>query len=143
VSAGATAEVTVQAYPTERFRGKLAYVSGVVDRESRTIKARIEVPNPDGRLKPEMFATAQVDAEARGNGFAVPTEAIVLMDNKKVVFVKEVDGFEPREVELGEDVGGRQIVKSGVNPGEDVVVAGAYALKARLQKSKIGEGHAH
>ncbi len=143
VSAGAAAEVSVQAYPNERFRGRLAYVSGVVDKESRTIKARIEVPNTDGRLKPEMFATVQVDAEARGKGFAVPTEAILLVDGKKVIFVKEVDGFEARAVELGEDLGGRQIVKSGLHAGEDVVVAGAYAIKARLQKSKIGHGHAH
>lgn len=143
VSSGALAEVTVQAYPNDRFRGKVVYVGGMVDKESRTVKARIEVPNPDGRLKPEMFATAHLDAEAVSRGFAVPTEAVVLADNKKVVFVKEVDGFEAREVELGDDVGGRQIVKSGLHAGEDVVTAGTYALKARLQKSKIGEGHAH
>lgn len=140
---GASAEVAVQAYPDERFRGKLVYVSGMVDKESRTIRARIEVPNPGGKLKPEMFATAHLEAEARGKGFVVPAEAVVLADNRKVVFIKEVDGFEARQIEVGEELGGRQVVKTGLNAGEEVVVAGTYALKARLQKSKIGHGHAH
>lgn len=143
VTPGALAEVVVQAYPEERFRGKVAYVGGILDKESRTVKARVEVPNRDGRLKPGMFATAYLDAEVRGKGIAVPSDAIVLMDGKKAVFVKEVDGFEARSLDLGEDVGGRQIVKGGLYPGDQVVVAGAYALKARVQKSKIGEGHAH
>lgn len=143
VNTGATAEVTVQAYPDERFRGKVVYVSGSVDKESRTIRARIEVPNPAGKLKPEMFATARIQAETLGKGITVPAEAVSLVDGKKVVFIQEVDGFESREVEMGDDVGGRQIVKAGLHDGEKVVVAGGYAIKARLQKSKIGHGHAH
>jgi len=114
-----------------------------VDKESRTIRARIEVPNPGGKLKPEMFATAMIEAESVGKGITVPAEAVSLVDGKKVVFIQEVDGFESREVEMGEDVGGRQVVKAGLHEGEKVVTAGAYALKARLQKSKIGHGHAH
>ena len=143
VTTGASAEVTVQAYPDERFRGKVVYVSGSVDKESRTIRARIEVPNPGGKLKPEMFATARIETETVGKGITVPAEAVSLVDGKKVVFVQELDGFESREVEIGDDVGGRQVVKAGLHEGDKVVTAGAYALKARLQKSKIGHGHAH
>lgn len=143
VTTGASAVVTVQAYPDERFRGKVVYVSGSVDKESRTVRARIEVPNPGGKLKPEMFATARIEAETLGKGITVPAEAVSLVDGKKVVFIHEVDGFESREVEMGEDLGGRQIVKAGLHEGEKVVTAGAYAIKARLQKSKIGHGHAH
>lgn len=143
VTTGASAEVTVQAYPDERFRGKVVYISGSVDKESRTIRARIEVPNPGGKLKPEMFATARIQAETLGRGITVPAEAISLVDGKKVVFVHEVDGFESREVEMGDDVGGRQVVKGGLHEGDKVVTAGAYAIKARLQKSRIGQGHAH
>lgn len=143
VTTGATAEVTVQAYPDERFRGRVIHISGSVDKESRTIRARIEVPNPAGKLKPEMFATARIEAETVGKGITVPAEAVSLLDGKKVVFIQEVDGFESREVEMGEDVGGRQIVKAGLHDGERVVTAGGYAIKARLQKSKIGHGHAH
>lgn len=143
IRTGAMAEVTVSAYPDARFKGRLAYVSAVVERESRTVKGRIEVPNPDGRLKPEMFASAVIETEEGAKAIAVPAEAVVLLESKSAVFVKEVDGFEQRTVELGERVGGRQIVKAGLNVGEEVVVAGAYALKSRLLKSKLGEGHAH
>ena len=143
VGIGAMAEVSVAAYPNEVFRGRVAYVGASVDKESRTVKARIDMPNPQARLKPEMFATARIDTDVIGNGMVVPSGAVVLADNKKVVFVKEVDGFELREVELGEEFGGRQVVKAGLSSGDEVVVAGVYALKARAQKSKIGHGHSH
>lgn len=143
IKTGTQAEVTVAAYPDVSFKGKLAYVSGVVDRESRTIKGRIEVPNKDGRLKPEMFATALIQTEEATDAIAVPSGAIVLMEGKNMVFVKEVDGFELRPVQLGERIGDLQIVKEGVSEGEDVVVAGTYALKSRLLKSKLGAGHGH
>ena len=143
VGIGAAAEVSVAAYPKEVFRGRVAYVGASVDKESRTVKARIDVPNPQARLKPEMFATARIETAVIGTGIVVPSDAVVLADNRKVVFIKEVDGFEPREVELGDEVGGRHIVKTGLQSGDEVVVAGVYALKARAQKSKIGHGHAH
>jgi cobalt-zinc-cadmium efflux system membrane fusion protein len=143
VQAGREALVTVSAYPDVRFKGKLAYISAVVDRESRTVKARIEVPNKDGRLKPEMFASAVVQGESQGRAISVPAEAVVLMDNRNAVFVKEADGYEVRPVELGDAVGGRHVIKSGLNVGEEVVVAGTYVLKSQQQKSKIGAGHAH
>lgn len=143
IRTGAMAEVTVSAYPDARFSGRLAYVSATVDRESRTVKGRIEVPNKDGRLKPEMFASAVIESEEGTRAIAVPADAVVLLENKTAVFVKEVDGFEKRAVELGERVGNRQIVKAGLTPGDEVVVAGTYALKSRVLKSKLGEGHAH
>jgi cobalt-zinc-cadmium efflux system membrane fusion protein len=143
VKTGTDAEVTVTAYPDERFKGKLAYVSGVVDRESRTVKGRIEVPNKDGRLKLEMFATALIQTEEAVAALAVPSGAVVLLEGKNIVFVKEADGFEPRQVELGERVGDLQIITQGINEGDDVVVSGTYALKSRLLKSKLGEGHGH
>jgi membrane fusion protein, heavy metal efflux system len=139
VRPGAEAIVTVTAYPEERFKGRLAYVSATVERESRTVKARLEVPNRDGRLKPEMFATAVVQTEGRGRAIAVPSAAVVLIDNRKTVFVKGAKGFEPRPVELGDPMGDREIVKAGLDAGAEVVVAGAYELKSRLLKSKIGD----
>ncbi|HWH38336.1 MAG TPA: efflux RND transporter periplasmic adaptor subunit [Usitatibacter sp.] len=138
---GAQATVTVTAYPDERFEGKLAYVSAVVERESRTVKARIEVPNRDGRLKPEMFATATIATQERRDTLAIPASAVTLLDGRQTVFVKRDAGFEPRLVELGERVGDRQVVTAGLVPGEVIVVSGTYALKSRLLKSKIGDEH--
>jgi cobalt-zinc-cadmium efflux system membrane fusion protein len=144
VRVGAPAAIEVAAYPGERFEGRVAYVSSGLDRETRTVQARIEVPNPKGRLKMEMFATAHIEAGAgEEQALVVPREAVVLMDGKPAVFVREDGGFEARGVELGQPLARGTVVRSGVRPGEQVVVAGAYALKARVLKSQMGEGHAH
>ena len=143
VKPGAKAAVTVTAYPDESFSGKLTYVSDTVDRETRTVKARIEVPNPSRRLKPGMFATANVASITAAEALAVPEAAVVLMDGKPTIFVREGTEFEPRQVSVGPNAGGQVILLSGAQPGDNVVIAGAYELKARLLKSQLGEGHAH
>lgn len=139
IKTGATVGVTVAAYPDEVFKGRLTYISSVMDKESRTIKARVEVANADGRLKPDMFANAAIDTTSADKALTVPTGAVLLLEGKKALFVREKDGFEKREVELGDNLGGRFVIKSGIEAGEAVVVDGAYALKARLLKSKIGD----
>lgn len=139
VKPGAQASVTVSAYPGEVFKGKLTYISSVVDKESRTVKARVEVPNQDGRLKPEMFATAAIRTGSGVKALLLPEDAVLLVQGQPTVFVAEKGGFEPRAVEVGERAQGRVAIKSGVEAGESVVVGGAYALKARLLKSQIGD----
>lgn len=143
VKIGSPAEVTVAAYPGTVFKGRLVYVSAVVDKETRTLKARIEVSNSDGRLRPEMFASAAIETPATSKALALPEDAVVLMDGKPSVFVEEHGGFEPRAVTVGDKLRGRVVVTDGLAPGTPVVVAGAYALKARLQKAQLGAGHAH
>jgi cobalt-zinc-cadmium efflux system membrane fusion protein len=142
VHTGANATVTVSAYPGERFAGKVTYIAGVLNKDTRTIGARIEVDNKDRRLKPEMFATATIETGmSKDKLLSVPDAAILLLQGQPTVFVQERGGFEPRPVELGEKLGGRTVLKSGVNAGENVVAAGAYALKARLLKSQISDEH--
>lgn len=141
VRVGASAEVTVAAFPDEIFNGKVAYLSSVMDKETRTLKARIVVPNKDRRLIPEMFATAAIRTGGASKGILVPEQAIVLIQGVSTVFVEEAHGFEPRPVEPGENVNGRVVVKNGLKPGDVVVVAGTYALKARILKSQIGDAH--
>jgi len=139
VKHGAQASVTVSAYPDAVFKGRLTYISSVVDKDSRTVKARIEVPNPDGRLKLEMFATAMIQTGSNTKALLLPEDAVLLVQGQPTVFVAEVAGFEPRAVEVGERAQGLVMIKSGVQVGEAVVVSGAYALKARLLKSQIGD----
>ncbi len=143
VRTGAAAEVTVTAYPKEAFRGRVAYISEVFDKETRTVRARIEVKNPDGRLKPDMFAQAAIEAGGTANALLVPEEAVVLLQGQPTVYVEEAHGFEPRPVELGARYGTRVEIRSGVAPGDLVVTSGAYALKARALKSQLGSGHVH
>lgn len=146
VRPGASATVTVTAYPGERFVGRVTYVASVLDKDSRTIPARIEVDNKDGRLKPEMFATATIDTNGtaptqKGEVLTVPDAAIVLMQGQPTVFLVEHGGFEARAIEPGEKIEGRTIIKSGLAAGDQIVAAGTYALKARLLKSQISDEH--
>jgi cobalt-zinc-cadmium efflux system membrane fusion protein len=142
VRLGSLATVSISAYPGERFEGRVTYVAATLDKDSRTVAARIELENPDGRLKPEMFATARIEAAGTPRELlTVPNEAIILLQGQPTVFVAEADRFEPRPIDPGEKFDGRTVVKSGIVAGEKIVISGAYALKARLLKSQIGDAH--
>jgi len=136
---GAHATVSIVAYPNEHFQGRLTYISSTMDPQSRTVKARVEAPNPDGKLKPGMFATVNIASGTGGKALMVPEVAVTLMQDTPTVFVAEKGGFEPRPVEVGERFAGKAVIKSGLAAGERVVVSGAYSLKARILKSQIGE----
>jgi len=139
VKTGAAALITLTAYPGESFTGKVSYISSLMDKETRTIKARVEVPNPDGKLKLDMFATAAIMAGGGSKKLLLPEQAVVLIQGQPTAFVREDDGFEARAVDLGEKLRGNVVLKSGIKPGEKVVTSGAYALKAKMLKSQIGD----
>ena len=89
-----------------------------------------------------MFATATIEAVGeKREAIALPDAAIVLLEGKPTIFVFEQGAYTAREVEPGERIAGRTVLKSGVKPGDQVVTEGAYALKARKLKSQLGHGH--
>ncbi|WP_417068477.1 efflux RND transporter periplasmic adaptor subunit [Niveibacterium terrae] len=140
VRPGARAQVTVTAYPGERFEGRVTLIASMFDKDSRTVPARIEVANRDGRLKPDMFASARIESEAAAHtGLFIPDEAVILLQGQPTVFVARGAAFEARAVDLGDKLNGRSAVKSGLRAGEQIAVSGAYALKAHLLKSQIGD----
>lgn len=142
VRVGAQAKVTVPSYPNQLFGGRVSYIGASVDKETRTVAARIEVPNADGRLKPDMYATATIEAGTDNREvLSLPDAAIVMMQGQPTVFVYEQGAYVPRAVQPGERSGGRTTVAAGLKAGEQVVTAGAYQLKARKQKSQLGHGH--
>ncbi len=141
VDLGANAEVTVAAYPDRIFPGKLAYISNIMDPATRTVKARIEVPDPEGLLKPNMFAKVRISS---GNSttemITVPPGAVVMVDNQPVVYVHENEGFHPHVVDVAESTPTELFIRDGLIPGQPVVISGAYTLKALSQKSKLSDG---
>lgn len=141
VAVGAPATVTVGAYPDRRFHGKVTYIGNILDKDTRTAMARVEVANTDGLLKPGLFANVEIENAARRLALRVPETALVLLQGQMTAFVAEGDGFVPRPVEIGERNGGMVVVKSGLEAGDQVVVSGAYALKARLLRSQLGDSH--
>lgn len=142
VRVGANARFSVPAYPAQAFTGRVSHISSGVDKETRTASARIEVANPEGRLKPDMFGTAVIETGGTARaGIALPDDAVVLLQGQPTVFVLENGGYAARVVQPGERSGGRTVIVGGLQPGEEVVTAGAYALKARKLKSQVGHGH--
>ena len=144
VTAGTQAVITTRAYPGRLFDGRVAYVGAIVDTVSRTIRARIEIPNPDLVLKPGMFARADLVLHDTAQTFGVPQDAVQTLDGNTIVFVPEGSGrFRIAAVVTGPSrAGGWVDILSGVVLGDTVVTAGSFSLKSELLKSSFGEeGH--
>ncbi len=136
---------TVPAFPGEAFPATVRSVGGALDAKTRTLPVQAVVDNGAGRLKPRMFATALIEAGPKAKAVVVPDTAIVLVDEKPVVFVATPDGsggarFEKREVELGNRSSGRAAILRGIKAGELVVREGAFAVKSQFERSKMTEG---
>jgi cobalt-zinc-cadmium efflux system membrane fusion protein len=123
--------------------GKIAWVGPQVDEGTRTAKARIELPNPDGSLRPGLFVTAKVAVGSSQAALAVPKSALQTFEGKTVVFVRTDDGFEPKPVETGRENGIMVEILSGLAPGQTYVSQGVFTLKAQLSKGAFGDGHNH
>ncbi|HEX8043368.1 efflux RND transporter periplasmic adaptor subunit [Candidatus Deferrimicrobium sp.] len=141
IGKGRPAAVSVGAFPESVFRGKVTYIADLVDEATRTVKARIEVANPGRKLKPEMFATVELTVPpSRPPVLAVPEEAIVDLDGKKVLFITGDDAeFIPREVATGANGGGWVEITAGLKEGERYAAKGGFLLKSELKKGELGE----
>ncbi len=131
VEKSADARITVEPYPGEYFTGRLFALAPQVDPATRTTKVVFEVPNPDGRLRPGMFADVQIAAGQARRALTVPDAALVNMDGKQVVFVHTgPEEFMAREVALGSRDGAYWAVRVGVSAGERVVTQGVHQLRS-------------
>jgi len=139
LTVGSPATVTVSSFPDESFKGKVSYISSIFDKETRTVKARIELPNPDRKLRIDMFARAMVDLTSSREALILPQEAVLLIQGQSTVYIQTENGFEVRPVEVGEQLNKGVVITSGLKSGEQVVISGAYALKSRQLKSQIGD----
>ena len=120
-------------------RGRSRRVGDVVDEKLRTIKLRVELPNPGLLLKPNMFVQGALEARAGTREvLAVPEEAVQTIEGEPSVFVvTPAGGFAVKVVALGERVGPNRAIVGGLDGRETVVVAGAFNLKAELLKSSF------
>jgi cobalt-zinc-cadmium efflux system membrane fusion protein len=143
VQPGRPCRVTVPAYAETVFTGRIGYLSDVLDAESRTGKLRCVVPNADGRLKLEMFATVEIPLSSTRGAVAVPESSVQIIERRRVVFVEaeEENHFEARDVELGEKSGEWVEIRSGLRAGEKVVTDGAFYLKSAMAGGEGGHAH--
>lgn len=129
VRRGAPAKVTVPAFPGTALQGRVSAVLPQVASETRTLKARIELPNPGMRLVPGMFAQVHLTPPAGAGALVVPTEAVIRTGARTVVIAALGEGkFRPVEVRTGMEGGGRTEITGPLEEGQQVVVSGQFLL---------------
>ena len=145
IKLGMPATVTLRALPTEPIEGKVTFIYPVLNPETRTVAVRIELPNPEGLMKPAMYADVVFHIGEAGTVAAVPNSAVIDSGTRQVVLVAKGDGrFEPRAVKLGRRGEGYVEVLEGVSAGEEVVTSATFLidaesnLKAALQTFSQG-----
>ena len=134
---GLTIELRVSAYPETVFRGAITYVGAVIDPTTRTVTARADVSNPDGRLRPEMFADVTLMTDEQ-SVLSVPRAAVQQVGSRTVAFIVQgTRRFESREVTVTQASGDYIQVVAGLTAGEEVVTQGSYALKSELLREHM------
>jgi membrane fusion protein, copper/silver efflux system len=139
INTGDKISFSVQAIPGKSFKGTVSFVDPVMDPVTRVAKVRVEMSNPDGELKPEMFATGIISAGISGHSAAlvIPRSAVLWTGKRSIVYVKqsgtEKSVFQMREIELGPSLGESYVVVNGLSEGEEIVTSGAFSVDAAAQ----------
>jgi cobalt-zinc-cadmium efflux system membrane fusion protein len=132
---------SIPAVPEHSVTGRLSFVSPVVNPDTRTVQARMDLPNPQELFKPEMLASMTFESQPE-RGLTVPSTAVVREENKDHVFVQlSPTEFVLREVELGAEVKDRRVVEHGLNAGETIVLDGAFHLNNKRKQDQIKGGN--
>lgn len=136
---GQAATVTFLYLPGRRYSGRVTYIYPQLDNATRTLKVRVELPNPNYELKPDMFANVELRSDF-GRVLSVPQEAVLDSGAEQVVFVARDGGyFEPRRVQTGAKVDDRVIVLKGLTAGEKIVTSGNFLVDSESRlKSATG-----
>ncbi len=132
VKVGAPAKVRFRALPDETFDGKITFILHELDHGARSAKARIEVANPDHRIRHEMYAEVEI-ATGAGDAerLAVPSSAVIDSGNRQVVLIDRGEGrFEPRAVKVGVRGDGMVEITDGIKAGDNVVVSANFLIDA-------------
>lgn len=145
VHVGQSVKISVNAYPEKELTGKIAYIYPTVTPETRTAKVRVELANPGGMLKPDMYASVQlVSGHGKAGTLTVPDSAVLDSGTRQIVLVRRGEGlFEPREVKLGMRGNGYVEVIEGISTGEEVVISANFLIDAEsnLRAAIGGFGH--
>jgi len=134
-------EVETPGAEGRKYQGLLDVVSGKMEEQSRTVKARIRVANPDGFLRPGMFVTIKLMLSGTGDAIAIPKAAVLADAGRTFVFVhKEGDYWIRRPVSLGETLNDYGEIKNGLSIGQKIIADGSFLLKSDVLRKKMGAG---
>ncbi len=144
VAERSAAEIEFAAFPGRPVAGRVAFISPTLQGETRSVRARIEVPNPDGRLKPGMYGVVHLSTGGRRT-LTVPAEAILRTGKRSLVFVDLRGGrLAARDVQTGRTAGGLTEILAGVEPGQRVVTSAQFLLESEsnlgdIMRSMVGQ----
>ncbi|GGL10231.1 hypothetical protein GCM10010983_04230 [Caulobacter rhizosphaerae] len=125
---GQSVGVALAAYPGETLRGTVQAILPQAQGDSRTLQARIELPNPGGKLRPGMFATVSFDSDARP-ALLLPSEAVIRTGPRAIVMLAGENGrYQAVEVKVGREAGGQSEILAGLNAGQKVVASGQFLI---------------
>lgn len=142
IQIGQSVEIRSQSFPGKPFSGRIAFVYPFLDPKTRTVKARVEMPNPGMKLKPDMFVNAVIKIPL-GSAIVVPVTAVIDSGKRQVVWVETAEGmFEPRDVQVGQTSDDKIQILSGLTAGDKVAVSGGYLIDSESQL-KGGGGQDH
>jgi cobalt-zinc-cadmium efflux system membrane fusion protein len=140
ITIGKAVEAEIPALPGQTLKGRLSFVSATVNPDTRTVRVRMDLPNPRGRFKPAMLATMTLKDKAQREQL-IPVTAVVREENQDHVFVETApDTFVLRKVTLGAEFGDSRVLTAGVNPGEQIVVNGAFHLNNERKRRAVQGG---
>jgi cobalt-zinc-cadmium efflux system membrane fusion protein len=137
---GQTATVTLPDVPEATYAAKITNLGQEFDPVTRLMQVRMEIRNPDSRLRPEMLASAEFATGAGIPAVLVPQESIQQVNGQDIVFVRlGSDRFRVQTVQTGENMRGNVRILQGLKPGEQVITHGSFIAKSQLLKSSIGD----
>lgn len=140
---GQHVEVTVPAYPEEKFQGKIRFISDILNEETRTITVRTEVENKDLKLKAGMFAHVNIYLNHQEKALVVPAAAVLEDKGETIVFLKRGDSYFLQVVQTGTSDNGFREILNGLKQGDLVVTDGNFQLKSKLYEEILKQGQIH
>ena len=127
---GQKMDITAKSYPGEKFEGTISLINPFLEEAKRTAKVRIDIPNPDFKLRPAMYVNAELGMDM-GEGLTIPVSAVMPTGTRNVAFINKGEGkLEPRIVQLGSKYGESYEVQSGLREGEQVVASANFLIDA-------------
>lgn len=140
VAPGSAVSARAAAQPDTELRGKVAAILPEVDPATRTMRARVELPNPGGRLAPGMFVNLTFAPPPRAPALLLPAEAVIRTGTRSVVMLEQAPGkFAPLQVELGAEAGGQVEIRSGLQAGQKVAVSGQFLVDSEASLKASGQ----
>lgn len=139
VRPGTAVEAEATAFPGQVFTGRVSAILPDVDAATRTLKARVELANPQAELVPGMFATLRFSSPSQEQVLLVPSEAVIRTGTRTVVFVRETSGsLRSVDVAIGSEGRGQTEIRSGLTAGQQVVVSGQFLVDSEASLKGLG-----